>query len=392
MRYTHIFALILLSRGLPAQREPTEQVVIDRVVHDLCDKRVALLGEPSTHGYGKTFEFKTAIVRRLVEQCGFDTFLIETGTYDFLNIAWRLKSGRTVSDSMLTAALGLWANRDVEPLVPFLMARARTGRLVLGGIDDQIGRGTWAQLGMTEVATGYLTGSDSAECRSALQKHMFWRYAPDAPFGRADGDHILSCVSKIESALSGSSDRLAREYLLPMIENLRRTTARAIDDGLQPGVDAKTFQYNARDSSMYLNFRWWASRAGRPRKTIVWTATIHASKNLVGVPGNETLISMGSRIRRDFGDAAFVLGFSAYSGRYRLMRQPEHALSIAPDSTLEGALFTRAGADVRYLDPSALRRLGTVAARPLGADFTAANWPEVIDGLVVFRDERPPRL
>src|ERR1051326_5856280 len=59
---------------------------IDQVVHDACGKTVVLLGEPPVHGFGKVLDFKAELTRRLVDQCHFNGFFIESGIYDFLNI------------------------------------------------------------------------------------------------------------------------------------------------------------------------------------------------------------------------------------------------------------------------------------------------------------------
>ena len=80
--------------------------VIQRVVRDACHKSVVLLGEPSTHAFGSTMAFKAALVRRLIDECHFDALFFESGTYDFVEIARRLKSGETVTDSMVAAAIG----------------------------------------------------------------------------------------------------------------------------------------------------------------------------------------------------------------------------------------------------------------------------------------------
>src|SRR5438045_7929684 len=78
----------------------------DRVVRDLWGKSVAMLGESPLHGFGKTLEFKVGLVRRLVDECHFNAFFIESGIYDFLNIQRRLKSGQEVTEPMVAAAIG----------------------------------------------------------------------------------------------------------------------------------------------------------------------------------------------------------------------------------------------------------------------------------------------
>jgi erythromycin esterase-like protein len=125
---------------------------------------------------------------------------------------------------------------------------------------------------------------------------------------------------------------------------------------------------------------------------IVWTATTHAAKNLSGVPGEEKFVPLGSYVRRQFKNDAFVLGFSAYSGTYALGRQPVRSLVVSPANSLEGRAFDNGDSDTRYFNSSQIGKLGSIPARPLGPDFKTANWGDVLDGLVVFREERPPQF
>jgi hypothetical protein len=36
--------------------------------------------------------------------------------------------------------------------------------------------------------------------------------------------------------------------------------------------------------------------------------------------------------------------------------------------------------------------MGAIPGRALGAGFKTARWDEVVDGMVVFREERPPEF
>jgi len=392
------FALLLPLAPLGGQTlDATDTVgagaVMDRVVRDLCDKRVALLTEPSTHGFGNTLAFKAALVRRLVDECHYDAFMIESGVYDFLNIARRLDAQELVPDSMLTAAIGgVWANREVSALVPFLLDRARRvrrGRLTLAGLDDQFGAGTWAQREMAEELVRDVSAPDRERCLAVLRTHLLWQYTDSAPFGGAEKARIVGCLDAVSHVSPRDPARAVFDTW--MVENFRRALAQELPESRPAGVDENTFTFDARDRAMLLNFQWWLSRLPARSKVIVWTATVHGAKDLAAVPGYAWLVPMGPSIQREFGSAAFVLAFSAARGAYRFARQPEHALPIAPDSTMEGGVFRDGGADVRYVDAAQLRRLGVIAARPLGADFKAADWSRVVDGVVVFREERAPR-
>ena len=385
MRRIALCLLVIFARRAVGQQSSDR--VIDDVVHDACGKRIVFLGEPPMHGFARTLELKTEIARRLVTRCGFNAFFIESGAYDFLAIRTGLAAHQPVTQSMVAAAIGgLWAVKEVEPLVPLLVDGAQRGALVLGGLDDQLGRGTYAQRQMPADLAEFLGGGDKSRCLATLQRHMLWQYTNDAPYGPEDKARILDCVDKIGASLRTRPASPARDDAMAMLDNLRRLFAR----DFRAAPAAATQDLNERDASMYENFKWWQSRLPAGSKVIVWTATTHAAKNLAGVEGLESFASLGSHIRRGFNGQAFVLGFSTLSGTYALGRQPPRTLAAAPGNSLEAKAFASGDADVRYVDPKALSQLGVIPARPLGADFKTARWSDVVDALVVIRQEHPP--
>jgi len=125
-------------------------------------------------------------------------------------------------------------------------------------------------------------------------------------------------------------------------------------------------------------------------KAIVWAANVHVAKNLSVVSGLEQRVPLGSYIRRDAADRSFALGFSAHAGSYSMARQPVRQLSVAPPASLEGQAFATDSAETRYFTLGQLRSLGAAPARLTGLDFRTARWNDVFDGVVLFREERPP--
>jgi len=174
-----------------------------------------------------------------------------------------------------------------------------------------------------------------------------------------------------------------------MIDSLKRFFARNLAEESRKTADPDK-GWNERDRSMYRNFRWLLSRLPSHSKVIVWAATVHAAKDLSGAKGFEGEVPLGSYISRKFKDRAFALGFSAYAGSYVFTRQPVRELSAAPVTSLESRSFANRDSDTVYLSREQLRKFGSVEARPLGTTFTTARWDNVMDGLVVFREERPP--
>ena len=362
---------------------------IDSVMHDLCGKTVVLLGEPPVHGFGKILDFKVELVRRLISECHFNGFFIESGAYDFLKIQELLRSGKPVTEQMIEAAIGgIWANQETRRLIPDLLQGARSGKLTLGGLDDQLSRATYAQRDMPADLVRYLDGSSREECLSILQRHTLWQYTSDSPYGPKDNARIVGCLDQLAAAASKINTENA-ESDMAMIANLKRTLAR--DFPATPPKDMDLWSANERDRSMYQNFQWLRSRMPRRSKIIVWTATVHAAKDLSQVPGNER-ISMGSFIHRDLGKRAFVLGSSEYSGSYAFGRQPARPLTTASNDSLESKAFAGNDLAIRYFGLKDLRSFGAIAARPLGIDFKTARWDNVLDGLVVFREEHPPTV
>ncbi|HEX4064955.1 MAG TPA: erythromycin esterase family protein [Acidobacteriaceae bacterium] len=400
-------ALVACARAAAAQA--TESTAMRPVVRAMCGKRVALLGESPVHGFGETLTFKVALVRQLVDECHFNAIFIESGFYDYLNLEEQLRSGHAVTDAMIAAAIGgLWANREVRPLIPFLREKASSGGLYLGGLDDGLDRGSWAQTGMPAALVESLQGGEKARCLTILEKHMLWQYTDASPYGPEDRTRILGCLNRIDARLAttqtitqtraqttvrttGQTGEAAwRNDEAAMIASLRRSFARDFPEDVPAGTDATTWGTNARDRSMYLNFRWLLAQLPPHSKVIVWAATPHVAKELSTVPGDEKGTPLGFYIRRDFGDRAFVLGFSAYSGSYAFVRQPVRELSPAPANSLEGRSFAGRDAAAVYLSRNALRKMGPIAARPLGTTFVTARWDAVLDGLVIFRRERAP--
>lgn len=374
-------------------RLATQLTNTDPIVQELCGKSVAMLGESPVHGFGKTLEFKVELVRRLVGECHYNALFVESGLYDYINIQKKLKSDQDVTDSMISAAIGgLWATKEVQPLIPFLRERVKTGSLTLGGLDDQIGAGTYASREMSSDLVQSLQGDERYRCLAILKKHMLWQYTDDAPYGPPDKAKIVGCLNQIEARLSQPRESKApwTEEDRAMIESLKRNFARDFPEKSPKSGDPDVTPYNDRDRSMNLNFRWLLSRLPSHSKVIVWAATVHVAKDLSGVGGFDGRVPLGSYIRRDFENRAFALGFSAYSGSYVVVRPPVRQLTAAPETSLEGRSLADRDSDSVYLSLKQLRKFGLVAARPLGTSFSTARWDEVLDGLVVFREERAP--
>ncbi|WAS95763.1 erythromycin esterase family protein [Nannocystis punicea] len=385
-----LLALAACAPGLghvsaPAgQSEETREVKreLGRLVADLCDKEVVLLGE-SEHGDGRTWEIKTEVVRALVDSCGFDSLYIESGLYDFLALDRAHAAGTATSQDVASAIGAVWAEaRETQPFIAYVHEAAAADRLEVMGLDDQIhSTAFYAQQELPAALAAHLPGARRDECGARIARHVQWTYDEAHPHSAESQATLQSCLEEIQAAVAKEAPSPKTSEDLAMARNLSRWVARDF-------VAERQAIFNTRDRSMFDNFQWQRQRSGDRGKAIVWCATIHAAKGLDEVEAYRGFSPLGRYIHQQYGERAAAIGFSAWSGASRRRGRPIRELSIAPPESLEGRVLA-AEQPLRYLDAEQLRALGSVDARPMGHEFHRAAWHEVLDGLVVLRRETP---
>lgn len=351
-------------------------------VRDLCRSDIALLGEGSGHGDGRTMAFKAALVPLLVDRCGFDAILFEGSTYDFLELERRLRSGRPVTRAMVASSVGgLW-NRyeEMQPLITWLHQRLVAGRLRIGGIDDQLGSaGAFYSISdMPAELTGLLSGTRAAQCRETFRQRIYGEVGT-SPVERAP---VMACVADIRGALGTASAGPDRDERLHLLANIERSASRDWVDQAE--------HMRARDRSMWLNFQWLRKRLPAGSRIIVWGATSHLARSATASGSFGGGDNFGAYIHRERGRRAFFLGFAAASGAYLSGNQVRPRPPAATGS-LEAEALGLAKPDSVYLGRAALERLGRRPGGVFSPDPVVTDWAKVIDGLVVFREEQPPR-
>jgi len=361
---------------------------LDAAVRDMCHRDVAMLGE-ADHGDGRTVEFKVALVQALVRRCRFNAVFFEGSHYDFLEFSRLVRTGAPASPDMVSAAIGgLWKfDREMQPLIPFLFAEARAGRIALGGIDDQVGGmgAFFANDGLPRSLSAHLPGAERrAECGDLIRRRIYSDFG--GRYGAAEKARIQACLADIGGALmrGAGRDRRTREEALQMVASVDRQIARDQED-------FATYP-RERDRSMYLNFRWLADRLPRRSKIIVWAATAHVAKDAGATGQFAGGRNFGAYVHEAYGRRAFALGFSALAGTHYWSRQePARAFAAAAPGSLEAEALDGVRGDTAYLGPGGLAALGPVSGGALRFhEPLLLRWSEVLDGVVVFRSERPP--
>jgi erythromycin esterase-like protein len=362
-----------------------DETALAAAARDLCSRDVALIGENDAHGDGSGIAFKVALIHRLVSKCHFNAVFFEASHYDFLAFTRAVRTGAPVSPNMVSSSLGWLWNHDAEvaPLIPFLFAEAKAGRVTLGGLDDQVGaRDAFYSLDkmLTEV-TAPLPVARAAECRERLRQRAWFDYSATAPHDEASRTRLQLCLTEIAAAFRGEKNRSNRDFHLELVANLQRDIARDFD---APGL-----YFAGRDRSMYLNLRWLAPRLPSRSKIIVWAENVHVAKDDTADLTFGGGRNLGSWIHQAYGRRAFTLEFSSASGSFRYAKRDIRRLPEASPDSIEAQTLRGTDRDIVYVGPRQLAAMGVRAGGVFELHPIKANWSRIADGLIVFRTEHP---
>lgn len=380
-----LVALTLAAMPAAAHAQARDPAM-DAAVRDMCHRQVAMLGEGS-HGDGATFAFKATLIRRLVDECGYNAMFFEASHYDFLEFQRRLRAREPVTPRMVGDSIGgLWSRyAELAPLIQFLFERAQAGRITLGGLDDQLSSATgyFSLDEMPERLTSSLAAPRRAECREILRRRSYWDYSEGRHYDPPERARIQACVAEMTSAISRRPASTDRTEQLEMLVNIGRTLARNFLD--DPEISRR------RDESMFLNLRWLSARIGPRAKVIIWAHNAHVAYDASTSSSFPAGGSLGSWVGRAYGRRAFALGFSAYGGVWRsIFSRGDEPIAPAPEGTLEALALAGVAQDSAYRDRAWLAQIGRVPGRPFFYHEAPADWTQVFDGMVVFRAERAP--
>lgn len=352
---------------------------LDRLVADTCDKQVVLLGEDSHHGSGGTMEVKTTIVRRLVDECGFSGVLFESQVYDFLDLERAFARGDATPKLVAETIGGLWSgSSDGDALAASLFQRASAGKVMLGGLDPQLGGAMqrFTQQRLPAQLASHLRGDRKAECESTLSTLTNWRFDATTRYDDVFRKSLRSCLADIQGAFPEPHAGASNDQV--MVRNLLRYLDMASGNS-----------FAIRDRAMFDNLQWYLARLPAQAKVIVWCATVHAARQ--PWDGDSERLPLGYYVHRELGDRAAAIGFSALSGSRGARGRPPVPLTPAAAGSLEVRAFSEGAGDLRYLDSDQLDALGAIPGRAVDyTRSTPAEWGRILDGLLVLRRERPP--
>jgi erythromycin esterase-like protein len=392
IRFAHLATLSLLTLGLGFVQSsqagdpepPPGHAALETALADLCTRDLVVLGEDPSHGSGEAMRSKAWLVNRLVDHCGFDALAFEAQVYDLL----ALEDARVYSETEVLAAIGgLWSHAaEVQTLVEALQGRLESGGLRLLGIDPQIGGASqrYSQQQLPGRLAAVLEGETRTRCRLVFARLTAWQFDATHPNDAAAQNERLACMQQVLSAHGVTAEASWADLDVEALIAVNFMRQLKMADAGSP-VDAVAL----RAEAMYENLQWHRKRLGPKARLVVWTANVHAARS----PDPTSAASLGQRIAPAPDERVALVGISAASGEHRRARGPLQTVPAAAEGSIEALALAGHSEALAYLDRAALRVLGELPGRALRAqESLVLDWSSRYDGLLVVRQDTPPRL
>ena len=366
--------------------------------------RIVSLGE-NTHGTRDFFEMKARILRFLVEEMGFTAFAIEATWPEARRFDHYIRTGEGDAAELLSGLyFWTWNTESVLEMIEWMRAHNEAGGDVgFHGFDMQ-----YPGMALHNVRE-YFAAVDSGQAGAvATRLDCLGRFAND-PSGRFPSPRYGDQTDTYHANCSASLDAV-HQVLVDGRETYEATSGEeAFAVALQSMRVA--IQYHlmitggqGRDESMAENTVWIQRQLGPGARMVLWAHNFHVSAQ----PG-----AQGSFLRRAYGDAMVIVGFSHEAGTFTAVLQrgasylglTEHTLAAPLPLSYEHYLSTPAApryvVDLRNRNTSSAGAswlAGSRSFRAIGCCYdpgasyrywSQSPLPEWYDVLIHYESTRP---
>lgn len=388
-----LFLLLIIPSFLYAQdftdevhlfspEEHTEEAIFDEIGRLVQDKRIVLLGEAG-HGDGRTFKYKTKLIKHLVDNYGFTTVGLEGG--DFLGFQYlngTLPQDTLTKTSFTEAWFALWSHSEqVQDLLDFF----EEPHVEPFGFESQI-------TNFTLKFIPYL--------KSQVKDSSFdWNYM-DSIAKRAcyidtstNMQDIISLQNQLMDVQQKLTDSDEAEILSLSIANFN-----SFLEQWQLGFydyEAQNKGINIRDKRMADNIIWYLDKYPE-KKMIVWAANFHIAKDISEVQYGKkdpTLYEryhlMGEHLYEQYGDALFSIAFTSSEGVQGNTFSKKADELVIHDGTFEMALHKKNKA-IGFVNFSKLKEKNKTFYSHM-LNLKLGRWYNVFDGVFYIRRQEKSR-
>lgn len=388
----------------------------------LAGVRVVLLGEAS-HGDGSSLRAKSRLVAFLHREMGFDLLVFEAGLYAG-DRAWRrIRAGADAREALGPALPGGYASAvELGPVFDLITARARGERpLEVAGFDHQLTgeagarelmdglRGELRRRGADPEALAELAGVTEILLPLSRDAYFTGQPLPSRSERKAFVKALAAAAERLEPAAGGGDPEAA--FWLQVTRNLESwaegTWKLARWDPVERFARGATHVppeiQNVRFRQMGDNLLWLARRRYPERKIIVWSTTIHLTRDLDRLTTGEAdtrerfdrFRTPGDLVAEELKEQAYLLAFTAFTGRKgRALPGRVPSPLLEPTRGSFEDLMSRTGLAAAIVDLRReveggqwLRR--PLIARPISHKELLGIWPRHVDGLFFLHTLEP---
>lgn len=352
---------------------------------------IVMLGEPH-HGAGTSVAARARLVKFLHRQLGFDALVFEAPFFT-CGYAWReTQRGDGSLQLLQDAVLPIWSRSEQgQPLFEEIFAEAHGSRpLVLYGMDPNLITSDWQGRPRQAFAKEFRALLEFKQCGSFWTEELFTALIDMTNLDEAPSAGLAAYRAPLTSALQATaacSRGSARRYpeaqerdWNQVLWNLEQLPSSRLGDRSDPMLPL------IRERAMAANVDW-VRRQQPGRRTIVWAANLHISKDLdsvmaKGIPANAGETPVGELLVEAYGrEEVFSILTTSMAEQYKdgsIVRVEKTEI----DPSIESLLLNE-GRSAGILDLRAYssHHSGAFVSAAFGLLERTARWNEVADAL-----------
>jgi erythromycin esterase len=302
------------------------------------DAQIVTLAEP-THGSGTVFDMKMRLIKYLHQEKGFSVVMLGAGVFGAFRMDQLAQNGSTLDAVAPDELADVYAKSvEVRRLLQYLDAhRSGTSPLLFTGMDSHQS-GKYARVDLIPMLENYLASS-SASNAGVLQLRDWTTYKEQVL--KITRGIPTPPAADIQASFYSVSGALETQLCAAQTDTLKFPDSPGlwcrIVGSLHNQADRFWKGKANRDIDMAANAHWLAEHPYKGRKIIIW-----ADMTRLGNYGSGADASMGSELKRYYGEKIYTAGFTASQGTDSNLSDLSTTYNIVADraDSLEAVLHT----------------------------------------------------
>lgn len=292
--------------------EPNGTYDFTEIGKTIGDKRIIALGE-SSHGIGKYYELKAALVKYLYEEKGFEVIAMEGGLGD-INLAYSNIDTLNANQLRNNTVFGNFRAAEVTPMFELIKSTSTSNRpLRYTGYDTQTSS-TYTEKLLTKILKPY-----HKELSDSLRTRL-WSYGRAYQAGNQHDsigymkhrDIFLNTSAEAEEILMKNSTEIKKKFSLSDFQfRILKRTLELFQKSYNLSYNNRYQGTGLRDELMAENLMWLLEEIYPSKKIIIWAHNSHIENASIK---NSNTKWMGHFLKENYKDKYYALGLFAFKG------------------------------------------------------------------------------